>query len=335
MLTSLVMGYPTKVVFYISIASISTIAFSYNRLFFGFFRAFGTVRYEAVITALERVITALFGIALILLGLGLLEFFIAASAISVISAVVGFILLKSRYVFVPEYAWEVSFIKRLLKDAGPLLMLGIFSVIYFQIDILILSLFRSEDRVGLYLSSIRLMSLFQFIPGAIIAVLLPLMARQLRDKDKQLISSLAVSIRYMLVFGLFSAVLIFLFADKIILILYSEKFSAAAPALKILIWALPFFLVNPILGTFLIAAKRQKLPAISVAVTALANLILNLMVIPKYGFMGAAATTLISEFILLILQGYYSIKTLASTEIYYKKSPISIFCRCLIMKEVL
>ncbi|KKQ78827.1 MAG: Polysaccharide biosynthesis protein [Parcubacteria group bacterium GW2011_GWC2_38_7] len=333
-LTALALGYSKEIVLYMFLTGISTIFLSYNRFIFGFFRAFGVLKYEAYITAGERIITSIACISIVSFGFGLLGIFSVTSLFGIASFIISFFLLKHYFISYPDYSWDSSFIKRTLMDATPLLILGIFSVIYFQIDIIMLSLMRGEEVVGLYSAAIRLFSLFQFIPGAVIGVLLPVMSRQFYFKDKQLLESLSVGIQYMLILGLVSSISIFLFANQIIILLYSDKFLSAVTALKVLIWSLPFFLINPILGNFLIATNNARLPVVCVGITAIINIVLNLFLIPKYSLIGSSIATLASETFLFLFQGYFSLKVLSSIGLINKPGLISI-SQSHLKKEVL
>lgn len=311
-LATVVLGYSKQVVLYVFLAGIATVFLSYNRFIFGFFRAFGALKYEAYITAGERIIVSAVCIGLVFFGFGLLEIFSITSLFSLISFTISYFLLKLYFVSSPDYAWDSSFIKKILKDSTPLLILAVFSVVYFQIDIIMLSLMKGEKIVGLYSAAVRLFSLFQFIPAAVIGVLLPVMSKQFHDKDKQLLKSFNTGVKYMSILGIVSSVIIFLFAEQIINIIYSYKFLNAVTPLKILIWSLPFYLINPILGNFLIATNNSKLPVLAVGTTAIVNIILNLFLIPRYSLVGASVATLASEIFVFLFQGYFSVKILSS-----------------------
>lgn len=326
-------GYSSDVVIFMVFASISTISLSYNRLFFGFFRAYGILRYEAFITTVDRGVSSFLGIGLVVTGFGLMSIFFSASVISIGSAWISYYILKNQFISSPHHSFELQFVKKIAKEAAPLLLLAIFSVIYFQIDVIILSFMKGDEAVGLYSSVMRLLSLFQFIPGAVVGVLLPLMSQHFMNKDKRLVNSLRKGSLYMAILGISAASFIFLFANQLVEVFYSNKFLGAVPALKILILSLPFYLVNPILGNFLIACNSQKLPVFSVAITSLINIVFNIILIPKYSFTGAAVSKFISEIFLFLIQGYFSIALLSSIGIVGEKPLSSHFYQSVAKKE--
>jgi O-antigen/teichoic acid export membrane protein len=77
--------------------------------------------------------------------------------------------------------------------------------------------------------------------------------------------------------------------------LFGPGFVDAAPCLRVLAWALMLMFVNRFTGTLLTAAGRQGMLVKLCAVVLVANVVLNLLLIPRYGRMGAAWVTLLCE----------------------------------------
>ncbi len=91
----------------------------------------------------------------------------------------------------------------------------------------------------------------------------------------------------------------------------SSDFVGATSALRVLSLSLPFFFISSFLMWFLITHDKQKILVPIYAVSMLLNIVLNLVFIPQYGYMAAAATTLITEAfvtILLIIPSWKSLQ---------------------------
>lgn len=78
-------------------------------------------------------------------------------------------------------------------------------------------------------------------------------------------------------------------------------FSAAAPALSIMIWALPLDLVLSIMGSALIALYRQWMIMIAFASALVFNVTLNILLIPRFSYNASAALTMLSELLNLVI----------------------------------
>jgi O-antigen/teichoic acid export membrane protein len=96
-------------------------------------------------------------------------------------------------------------------------------------------------------------------------------------------------------------------SDRIITVLYGASFINATPALVILIWAIPSIFHTFVLGALLPAINKQGINTLSTGICMIINFFLNLILIPKYGYIGASVATVITQGILCaLLFGYIS-----------------------------
>ncbi len=314
--TSLLLGYSQTVSFYVLLAGVSTIALSYSRFIFGFFRALGALQYEAFISAGDRVVASLLCMGLALVGFGLGEIFFVSATISALTAVASFVILKSRFIPRPVYSLDRTFLTRVCRMAVPLLALAVCSVLYFQIDIVLLSVMKDERVVGLYSAAVRLLSLFQFIPGAVIGTLFPLMSREfVNARWVQLSKTAWTGLRAMFLVGSAAAAIIYVSAGEIVKFLFAEGFDGSVIVVQILIWALPPFLINPILGNLLIATRNPNQPTVSVLAAGVLNVGLNVVLIPRYGLVGAASASVLCEWFLAVAQTYFALPILCAANL--------------------
>jgi O-antigen/teichoic acid export membrane protein len=103
----------------------------------------------------------------------------------------------------------------------------------------------------------------------------------------------------------------------------------SAQALAILIWFLPFSFINSVTQYALIAVNQQRFLTRAFLIGAAFNVVANLILIPRYSFLGAALTTVLSE-IVLFLPFYYSVRK------HITKLPfVQIFVRPLIASVIM
>lgn len=184
-----------------------------------------------------------------------------------------------------------------LKAALPFGLIVAFYLVYFRIDSVMVSFFRGDDEVGQYGAAYNLVSALLFLPSGLVAALFPRLAGAFSSPEDNLDGPFQRAARWLLALSLPMAVGIWLLAEPLILALLKETYLPAATALAVLGWTLPVWFITFLQGNLLTIIERQK----AVAVVGLANMILNigmnLIIIPRYGFTGAAVTTLITEII--------------------------------------
>lgn len=188
-----------------------------------------------------------------------------------------------------------------LKAAIPFGLIVAFYLVYFRIDTVMISFFRGDEEVGQYGAAYNLVSALMFLPAGLVAALFPRLAGTYSTPEDNLDGPFQKAARWLLALSLPMAVGIWLLADPLVLALLGETYMPAVTAFAVLGWVLPVWFITFLQGNILTVVERQK----AVAVVGLANMVLNvgmnLMIIPRYGFTGAAVTTLITEVLGLTL----------------------------------
>ena len=225
-------------------------------------------------------------------------------AILLINPVVSFALTKhasDRYCAPPRYTYDPTRLKGLLISTVPFALMVILNNVYFRIDIIMLEKMRGLAAVGIYTAAYKFLDILMIIGANITGVLYPRMASEAAGAPRTLQRIIEKSYRYMVALGIPTAVVVTILAQRIIRILFGEQFSASASALRILIWAIPpMFMYMPLAHA--LNATGGEWPRILVlSVNTLANIGMNLLLIPVFSFVGAAFSTVICEVISLIL----------------------------------
>lgn len=190
---------------------------------------------------------------------------------------------------------------RYLKAAIPFGLIVAFYLVYFRIDTVMISFFRGDEEVGQYSAAYNLVSALLFLPSGLVAALFPRLAGAYRSPEDNLDGPFQKAARWLLALSMPMAVGIWLLADPLVLALLGDTYLPAVTAFAVLGWVLPVWFITFLQGNILTVVERQK----AVAVVGLANMILNvgmnLIIIPRYGFTGAAVTTLLTELLGLML----------------------------------
>lgn len=229
-------------------------------------------------------------------------------ALLVVNPVVDFVLTKlasDRYCARPARTYDPALLKRLLTSAIPFALMVIFNNLYFRIDIIMLQKMRGGAAVGIYSAGYKVLDVLMVIGANIAGVLYPRMASQASDAPRALERTIQRSYRYMTALGIPAAVVVTILAPWMVRMLFGDEFSASASVLRILIWAVaPMFMYMP-LAHALNATGREWHWIGVLSVNTLVNVALNLFLIPGYGVIGAAISTIVCELIALILVGTF------------------------------
>ncbi len=212
-----------------------------------------------------------------------------------------------------KYRFDIDLWKDVLKKSLPYGIALILNTIYFRIDSILISLMRGQGEVGIYGVAMKMLEHFAILPLYFMNSVLPVLTRAIKeksDKYKEIIryafdflAALAVP---MVVGGVILAFpIIFIVSTPEFLSRISEGFYGSDIAFQILIFALLFQFLNVLFAFILIALNKQTKLLYINGVCVIFNLVANIIVIPIYGFRGAAITSVLSE--LCILIGTYTV----------------------------
>lgn len=292
------------------LAALGFIAQSFSQLFMGIFQTYSVV-WRATIGDLTGRLAQL---ALILI-IGTLSITHTSLATMIGAATLGALVSFGIHRFLVPISWRLQAApnwtqaKTLLKDAWPLALLLLLNVIYFRIDMVILSLFRSPTEVGLYGLAYRMIESALFIPAMFGGLLLP----RLSSSKTALPTLLTESFAALLWAGTGLSLITTLLALPGINFLSGQQYLAAAPLLQILALALAVMFLGNLFGFTLVARKQQRSLLKLYGFLVVGNIILNLWAIPRFGALAAAWTTVITEAAATLVAGYLTWKNIPFT----------------------
>ncbi len=189
----------------------------------------------------------------------------------------------------------------LLREAAPLALSAIFIALYFRIDSVILRAVQGERAVGLYGGIYRMFETVGLLGATFRSVLFPAMSRAADDPSRSLGVLCRKSFRIQLVFTIGVAVFFAFEAPEIVRLVLGPAYLDSAPGLRVLMWALPGAYMADTLLFLLTAQRRQSLIIWAVAATALFNVALNVILVPRFSFLGSSAATVASEWLSFVL----------------------------------
>ena len=218
------------------------------------------------------------------------------------------ILLAFYYYHNNVIRWRVDaqVVKNLLKDAMPLMFITVAMSIYLKIDQTLLKFMVDEKAVGLYAVAVKLSEIWYFIPNLIIASLFPALVNAKSTNERMYYKRLGGLYRIMIVLSFCIALPLFIFAPVIINYLFGSSYSDSVLPFRIYIWSgIPIFLMAAV-TQYLIIENFTYIYLTGSFIGAAVNILLNLLLIPRYNIVGSALATLIAYFIPIVITFFYA-----------------------------
>lgn len=187
----------------------------------------------------------------------------------------------------------------LVRAALPFGVIGFTLGLSYHLDTVLLSTYRSDAEVGWYRAAYNLIFTLTMISHAICLALYPSLTRQRASMPQGLVRAYERALQYLFMLSIPIAVGTTILAGPIILTLYREALAPAVVPLRILIWVLPLLFLSEFLGYVVIIADREQRAARALIVSTTCNVLLNLLLIPRFGYLAASVVTVITEAVLV------------------------------------
>lgn len=193
-----------------------------------------------------------------------------------------------------RWRFNKNLASKTLKDSWPIYLGTIFAFIYLKIDILMLKAISGLSEVGYYSIAAQLSEGWYFIPAILTSTYMPKLHNSKSFNDTSYYFQISTLSSYFVLLSYSVVLFTLLFSDSLVVFIYGEKFAATSLILQIHIFAGIFFTLRNIFSKWLILEELYYLSLWSQLLGALSNVILNLLLIPIYGGIGAAIATLVS-----------------------------------------
>jgi O-antigen/teichoic acid export membrane protein len=175
-------------------------------------------------------------------------------------------------------------------------------LIYFQVDIVILMYLTDFETSGFYSISFVIISSIFLLPSVFYQrYLLPKLFYLYNHKRNIFFKTYKKSWAYIFILSSFFVILLIFANSWIADVLLRGKYIGIEPLLLLLTLSIPvhLFVINA--DVFITASNMERYKAIYMSITVIINILFNLILIPYYGYYGAAVATIISEVVLLAL----------------------------------
>lgn len=270
------------------------IFYSFNQLFNAVYRAHERLEYEMLVYILEKGFIAVIAIILLMQGKGLITFCAIFLLGGFFSFSVNVAVIRKRFIrHWPRFSRQGM--AALLRASFVLGLFWFLTNIHERIDVLMLTVMKTDAMVGWYSAAYKLIVVANVVPMILMTATLPRISRVDKGNPAEVERIFHLGFKFLMYAAMpMTAGTLFL-ADRMIPFVFGVDFLPGAAALRILIFASAVDFFSVFFAGFLIAWDRQNRLTVLQGIAIVVNVILNLILIPRFGFIGAAAATVISR----------------------------------------
>jgi O-antigen/teichoic acid export membrane protein len=243
----------------------------------------------------SKVLAVLVGLLLVSRGLGVLAMACVFLLEGVLNVAIGTPLITRLLGYRVRVALDPAVCRRLLREAAPFALTLALGLIYFKVDVVMLSAMKGSEAVGWYSAAFRLLEGLVYLSAAFVSTMFPTLSRLQETSVESLRSTTRRATDLVVAFSLPAAVALVMLSGPIIDLLYGEGYAESVPALHWIGASLFFVFVNNFLASVLGAVDRQKACFWVTLAGVVLNISLNLALIPRLAHVGAAVATAITQ----------------------------------------
>lgn len=270
--------------------------------FFTSFQVFG-FWFEArtkfkLVNAIRMAIFAAFTIgkiALLIAHSGVFGFALLGMAEVAVSSLVMTALYRGAGGTMRQWRFDAKEARLLLREGSPLLIAGVAATLYMRMDQVMLGMMKNDALVGIYSAAVKISEAGYFIPAAAATALLPALTASRSDGESEYYRRFQKFFDLAALYGVAVALFTSLSARPLVSLLFGPAYSETATVLVLHAWGGVFVAIGIACKHWFLIEGLQRYTLYRVVAGALVNLALNLLSIPKFGAVGAAAATVAAQ----------------------------------------
>lgn len=302
------LGYPQQTIEVVYLIALSVILSTFNNLFNAIFQAFEVMEYSSIGAVLNSFLILVGAIFAINQGYDVIGFAYVYVISNLAMLLFSFCVSMLKLVR-PKVKVDTGFCVWVVKESFPFFISAIFAVIAYRIDIVMLSLMKGELVVGWYSAAYKLLDISLVIPSVFVLAVYPSLSKFSVSSLSSLKLSYEKSTKYLSIIAIPLAVGTTILAEKIILLIYHSGYDNSIIALQVLIWTVPMVFLNYVSGTTLASINKQSLLLKVFFISMFSNIVLNLLLIPGYSYVGSSVATIFTQIVSFIIC-YHFLSTL-------------------------
>jgi O-antigen/teichoic acid export membrane protein len=244
---------------------------------------------------------ALLRVFLILRKASLVAFAWAAAGEIALGCLLLLVMYRTRRLSIRNWRFRTDLMRRILADSWPLILSGISIMIAMRVDQVLIGQMLNDKQVGIYSAATRISEIWYFVPVGIAASAFPLLVEGKKHSEKLYYTRLQKLFNVLIMLSVSIALGMTFLSGPIVHLLYGSMYDASSSALSVLIWSGVPMSIGCAWSNWMLLENRTKTMFTFQVIAAVINLIMNLILIPRFGILGSAYATLVAYWSWLVL----------------------------------
>ncbi len=267
-----------------------------------YFRAKLQAKKSSIAAVLAYAAMSLYRIVLLVRNADIVWFAFATSIDMIALTVFLMVLYVKAEGFRPKFRLQTG--KRLLKQSYHYMIAGLITILYTQVDRVMLGRMLDTEAVGCYSVALTISGLWSMIPAALAQTVSPVLYDAAKTDRALYLRRLRQSYAVLFWLNVLFSVFVCILAREIILLLYGQAYVDSIGALRIVVWYYGISSMTALNQVYLANDSKNKYIQIFCLAGLIINVLLNGLLIPRWSISGAAAATLLTHLMIQVVIPY-------------------------------
>ncbi len=259
-------------------------------------------KYPSVVAVIVFVIISIYKAVLVFTQQSVYWFAVSNALDHLIIGVVLLFIYKKKCSHKLNFSFEWA--KKLFSKSKFFIVSSMMVTIFAQTDKIMLNLMIDETATGIYSAACTCAGMTSFVFAAIIDSSRPTIVESKKKSGVLYETNMCRLYSVVIFLALMQSLAMTLFSKPIIWILYGKEFFDAIPVLSIIVWQTTFSYIGSVRNVWILVEEKQRFLWIINLSGALTNIVLNLLLIPLWGAMGAAIASVITQIFTNFIIGF-------------------------------
>ena len=230
----------------------------------------------------------------VLLGASIVAFAAANSFQIILASILLVLMYRYKHFSIFQWKAKISKAKEFLSESWILILSGFLAVINLKVDLIMLRWMVDPTEVGLYSVAVNFSEVWYFIPTAITMSVYPRMIELQKTQPSAYNKRLQQIFDVLFALSFIVSVVMTFVAGYLIPFLYGDAYTKSSSILVIHVWAGIFMFMRAMFSKWVFIEDALYFSLVSHGIGAMVNVLINLVLIPRFGGKGAAVATLFS-----------------------------------------
>lgn len=318
-------GYSPDIRFLVLLGSLQ-LFFGFNTIFTALFQSELKTVYYVLPELFVNILFSAFTLLLIKFNLGIAYFVALYPLNALVMTIVYASVSRKRHDIRLRFRHDREMCTILIRESWPIFLMSILITINLRLDQILIFSMADPRSLGLYATAVKLVESLNIIVTVFATSAYPLFCAAFHHSEDMFTKLYSRSFKYMSMIILPIAVGTTLLSKKILILFFGHEYGGAATALSILAWSAVFTFLGTVFYNTLLAAGNQRYNLLFTVFSTLANVLLNILLIPAFGIEGAAIASTISYGALTLPIQYFIRRTRRITAHYVLSTIKPLLC---------